>query len=85
MSNITLYGLAPMWPELFLAIGSMIVLILGVLQKTFNATRMINRATIGLFGLTLLILISQTPDMLGTPILNGMFVQNEFTFFIKLI
>lgn len=85
MTNITLYSLAPMWPELFLATGSMIVLILGVLQKTFNATRMINRATIGLFGLTLLVLLSQTPDMFGTAILNGMFIQNEFTFFVKFL
>jgi len=85
MNNITLYGLAPMWPELFLAIGAMIVLIIGVLQKSMNATRMINKATIGLFGLTLLILVSQTPDMFNESILGGMFIQNEFTFFVKFL
>jgi len=85
MSNITLQGLAPMWPELFLAVGAMIILIMGVLQKTSNATRMVNRATMALFGLTLLVLISQTPEMMNTPILNGMFIQNEFTVFVKVL
>ena len=85
MSNITIYGLAPMWPELFLALGGLALLIVGVLQKTQNATRMINRATIGVFAITLLILVSQTPDMFDKTILNGMFIQNEFTLFIKVL
>jgi len=35
--------------------------------------------------LTLLVLISQTPEMMNTPILNGMFIQNEFTVFVKVL
>ena len=41
--------------------------------------------TIGLFAISLLILVSQTPEMFDRTILNGMFIQNEFTFFVKFL
>lgn len=85
MNSITFYELAPMWPELFLALGGLAVLILGVLQKQINATRIINLSVIGLFVLTFMILISQPYDIFHTSILGGMFVQNEFTVFIKIL
>ncbi len=56
-----------------------------MLQKQENPTILINKTVIGLFAVTLLILVSQTPEMFHTAILNGMFVQNEFTFFVKVL
>lgn len=81
MNDVTLQGLMPIWPELFVAVAGMILLIVGVLNKTDKATRTINRAVIGVFAIVFLMILAQSPS--EGAILNGMIIQNDFTIFVK--
>ncbi|MEM6810977.1 MAG: NADH-quinone oxidoreductase subunit NuoN [Pseudomonadota bacterium] len=80
---MTFQSLQPLWPELFLACAGMILLVIGVLSKKENPTRSITLFTMMSFVAVILLLIVQPAS--SEPILNGMFVQNEFTIFIKLL
>lgn len=82
MNSPTFASLAPMWPELFISIAGMALLVMGVLHKN-NATRTITMAVMGVFAFSLFLMVTQTPT--DQPILNGMFVQNQFTFFVKIL
>lgn len=82
MSEFSLSSLMPILPELFLAVAGMILLIVGVFRGN-GGTRIISNATICVFIIAVLIMLGQHPD--GTPILNGMFVQDHFTFFMKML
>ncbi len=82
MSEFSFSSLGPILPELFLAVAGMILLIVGVFRGN-SGTRIISNATIGALVIAVLIMLGQSPD--GVPILNGMFVQDNFTFFMKLL
>lgn len=82
MSDLSLSSLSSILPELFLAVAGMVLLIMGVFRGN-ESTRFISTATIGVFFITILIMLGQQPD--GEPILNGMFVHDNFTFFMKLL
>lgn len=82
MDNLTFSSLAPILPELFLACAGMVLLVAGVLRGN-QSTRFINRAAIFSFVIALFIMLGQKPE--GVTILNGMFVQDQFTFFMKFL
>lgn len=82
MDSLTFASLMPMLPELFLACAGMVLLIAGVLRGN-QSTNFINSAVIASFIIALFIMLGQKPE--GTAILNGMFVQDHFTFFVKFL
>jgi NADH-quinone oxidoreductase subunit N len=82
MNNLTLSELSPMLPELFLAVAGMVLLVAGVFRGN-ESLRFINRAAIFSFLIALFIMLGQEPT--GGAIVNGMFVQDAFTFFMKLL
>lgn len=82
MTDFSWSSLVPMLPELFLAVAGMVLLIIGVLGGN-EKTRLINQSTIGIFFIALLIMVGIAPE--GNSILNGMYVQDSFTFFMKLL
>ena len=82
MEIITLQSLAPIMPELFLSVMALLLLVIGVLRGN-SSTRFISWACVAVLTLGLVFMAGQ--DVNDTPILNGMFVQNNFTFFMKLL
>ena len=82
MGSFSFSSLWPILPELFLAIAGMALLIAGVFRGN-ESTRFISWGTVGAFVIAVLIMLGQNLE--GTPILNDMFVQDEFTFFMKLL
>jgi NADH-quinone oxidoreductase subunit N len=82
MNSISFASLAPIYPELFLAVAGMALLIAGVLRGN-QSMRFITQATMFVFVIALFLLIGQEPT--NEPILNDMFVQNSFTYYIKTI
>lgn len=82
MSEFSFSSLGPILPELFLAVAGMALLVAGVLRGN-ESTRFVSWGTVVAFVIAVLIMLGQHPD--GVPILNNMFVQNDFTFFMKLL
>ena len=82
MTDFSWSSLVPMLPELFLAVAGMVLLIVGVLGGN-EKTRFINQCTIGVFFIALLVMVGHAPD--SEVILNGMYVQDSFTFFMKIL
>ena len=81
MNNIiTFQSLAPIWPELFMSVAGLLLLVIGVLKKE-NSTRFISWSTIWVLIVGLFIMIAYAPD--GQAILNGMLVHDSFTLFMK--
>ena len=82
MSDFSFSSLGPILPELFLAVAGMVLLVAGVLQGN-ESLRFIVNGAIASFVIALILLLGQ--DLTNMPILNGMFVHNNFTFFMKFI
>ncbi len=82
MNSLTFAPLAPIFPELFLAVAGMALLIVGVLRGN-QSMRFITQSTMFVFAIALFLLIGQEPS--NEAILNDMFVQNSFTYYIKAI
>ncbi len=82
METITLSSLIPIFPELFLAISAMLLLVIGVLKGN-SSTRLISWGSVIAFAIALLIMTKGGIDT--EPALNNMFVQTSFTFFMKLL
>ena len=82
MSDFSFSSLGPILPELFLAVAGMVLLVTGVLQGN-KSLRFIVNGAIASFVIALILLLGQ--DLTNMPILNGMFVHNNFTFFMKFI
>ena len=72
--------LAPVVPEIFVALASMALLMLGVFRGD-GATRSIAWLTVVALGLAL-VLVLAAPDQ-GGPTLAGMFVSDPFAVFVK--
>ena len=82
MSSLSFSSLGPILPELFLATAGMVLLIAGVFRGN-ESTRFVSWATVGVFVIALLIMMGQSMD--EPALLNGMFVQDRFTFFMKFL
>lgn len=80
MTDITIQNLEPIWPELFMAIAGMVLLVASVLQKG-NATRFASWGSVWVVVMALVIMLGREPT--GTSILNGMFVYDRFALFMK--
>lgn len=82
MEALTFSSLTPIFPELFLACAGMALLIIGVLKGN-TSTSFICWCSVASLAFALFIMsLSGTQD---GPILNDMFVQNKFTYFMKLL
>jgi NADH-quinone oxidoreductase subunit N len=79
---MTGFNLAPLLPEIFLAIAGMGLLIVGVSQGN-TSTRVICWATSLAFAITVFLLLGLSWE--PRVVLNGMFVFDEFAGFMKLI
>lgn len=82
MNSFSFASLAPMLPELFLAVAGMVLLVAGVLRGN-TATGFINRAVMISFLIAILLLLGLHWE--ETYILNGMFVMDQFAGFMKLL
>ena len=82
MTDFSFSALVPMLPELFLAVAGMVLLVAGVLRGN-ESLGFINRATVFSFVIALVLMLGQVPE--SEPILNGMFIQDHFTFFMKFL
>lgn len=80
MTDITIQSLEPIWPELFMAIAGMALLVISVLQKG-NATRFASWGSVWVVVMALVIMLGREPT--GESILNGMFVYDRFALFMK--
>ena len=72
--------LAPVVPEIFVALAAMALLMLGVFRGD-GATRSIAWLTVVVLALALMLVLA-APDQ-GTPTLAGMFVSDPFAVFVK--
>ena len=82
MENFSLSYLNPIWPELFLAVAGMVLLVVGVLRGN-SSTRFICVGAMAAFVGALFLMAGQ--EITNEPILNEMFIQNNFTFFMKML
>lgn len=82
MDNLTLSSLGPICPEIFLAIAGMVLLVAGVLRGN-EGTRFISWASVGALVIALMIMLGQ--EVGNDALLNGMFVQDNFAFFMKFL
>ena len=58
MNNIiTFHSLAPIWPELFMSVAGLLLLVVGVLKKE-NSTRFISWSTIWVLVVGLFIMVA---------------------------
>jgi NADH-quinone oxidoreductase subunit N len=82
MENLAL-GLFLLRPELCLALGAMLLLIFGVLQKHTNPTRVVTWASVGIYAVAAFF----TLQMPGDKILafNDLFVSDAFANYLKLL
>ena len=80
MIDITIEYLEPIWPELFMAIAGMVLLVISVLQKG-NATRFASWGSVWVVVMALVIMLGREPT--GESILNGMFIYDRFALFMK--
>lgn len=83
MSNaITLAGLGPALPELFLAVAGMFLLVAGVLRGN-SATRPVSWGVMWSFVIAAFFLLGTEWDRVT--LFNGMFVMDQFAGFMKLL
>lgn len=83
MSNaITLAGLGPVLPELFLAVAGMFLLVAGVLRGN-SATRPVSWGVMWAFVIAAFFLLGTEWDRVT--LFNGMFVMDQFAGFMKLL
>lgn len=87
METITFSSLNPILPELFLACAGMLLLVIGVLKNN-NSLRLVSWGAVLSFAGALFLMSQQGGDSVGVEravILKDMFVQDNFTFFMKLL
>ncbi len=84
METLTFSSLAPIFPELFLACSGLLLLVIGVLRGNVS-TRFISWASIIALLIAITIMLGQGTEGESTAILNGMFIQNNFTTFMKFL
>lgn len=82
MSVFSWASLGPALPELFLIMLGMVMILAGVSQKE-GAALSLCRVAIGGFALTLVILMGVDWD--SAPVMNGMFIMDQFAGFMKLL
>ncbi|NOZ32006.1 MAG: NADH-quinone oxidoreductase subunit NuoN [Alphaproteobacteria bacterium] len=82
ISDVTDFAsLAPAYPELALAIGAIVLLMIGVFTKS-NSANMIMGVAIGLLAAVTVLVIIQTESGL---VFNGGFIQDEFARYMKVV
>jgi NADH-quinone oxidoreductase subunit N len=83
MSDVTqLSGIYPMLPEIVLAIGAMLMLMVGVAQGEHSSS-VVNGLCVGVLGLVAIFLLSVPP---GRHVLfGGSFVVDDFARFLKIL
>ncbi len=87
MEVLSFSSLAPIYPELFLAVSALFLLMVGVLRHDSNL-RIVSWGSVIAFTIALFIMSKSGVDTGGIDsgsILNGMFVQTHFTFFMKVL
>lgn len=82
MSDFSFSSLAPLTPELFIAISAMFLLVFGVFRGN-DSTRAVTILSMLACVIAGFMVIGQAPT--GEPVLNGMFQQNSFTVFVKVM
>ncbi|HPD83135.1 MAG: NADH-quinone oxidoreductase subunit NuoN [Alphaproteobacteria bacterium] len=82
MSSIDFSSLGPIVPEIFLSVTGMILLVLGVLRGN-SSTNLMSWSVVGVLAIAMLFMANQNTN--GEAILNGMFVHDRFTFFMKFL
>jgi NADH-quinone oxidoreductase subunit N len=74
-------ALSPALPEIVLAVGAMLLLMLGVFRG--NPARLIAYGCVGLFAVAAFAILNQTGESIEA--FGGLFVINDFTKFMKLL
>ena len=82
MEAFSFSSLGPIFPELFLACAGMFLLVAGVLKGNAS-TAFVSWGSVAAFTAALFIMSGQ--GVQEGPILNDMFVQDNFTFFMKIL
>ena len=82
MSEFNPISLAPILPELFMAVAGMVLLVAGVFRGN-EGTRFITWATIGVLIMAGFVLAGEVPN--GVPVLNDMFVLDSFAYYMKFL
>ena len=82
MELLSFSSLSPIYPELFLAAAGMFLLVLGVFRGD-SSTRFVSWGAVLALAGALFIMAGQ--GVSEGAILNGMFVQDNFTFYMKLL
>lgn len=82
MESISFSYLSPMYPELFLSVAALALLIIGVLKGN-SSTRLISWGTVLVLAFASYIMAGQGVE--NGSILHNMFIQNHFTYFMKLL
>jgi NADH-quinone oxidoreductase subunit N len=82
MSEFDFSTLGPIVPELFLAVAAMLLLVMGVFRGN-NSTNLMSWSVVGALAVAMLLMAGQ--DTNGDAILNGMFVHDKFTFYMKFL
>jgi NADH-quinone oxidoreductase subunit N len=81
MGDITFAAVRAVMPELYLALGAMLLLIYGVVRRMHAYPMM----WLGLLLLGFTAYLALCMHGAPTPVLNGMFATNGFTLFVKLL
>ena len=82
MSEFDFSSLGPIVPELFLAVSAMLLLVIGV-SRGNSSTNLMGWSVVGVLATAMLLMAGQDTD--GEAILNGMFVHDKFTFYMKFL
>lgn len=82
MNSFELSSLMPLAPEIFLSVSALLLLVFGVLRGN-SSTSFVSWAVV--VAVTVAILIMAKNDFSGESIMNGMLVQDRFTFFMKFL
>ena len=82
MNSVSWESLGLIWPELFLALSGMALLVIGVFRGN-ESTRILSWAAAAVFAVAALFLLGMDWDR--TVILNGFFMVDRFGGFMKLL
>ena len=82
MNSFEFSSLGPIAPELFMTVSVLFLLVYGVLLGN-QSTNFVSWSVVWVATIALLIMAGS--DMESEPILNGMFIQDRFSFFMKFL
>lgn len=82
MNSFEFSSLGPIAPELFMTASALFLLVYGVLRGN-QSTNFVSWSVVWVATIALLIMAGS--DMESEPILNGMFIQDRFSFFMKFL